>query len=119
VQHVRVHDTLQDWPKLILSRALQEIEFDNGPHSITRVQFRYRLVQDAKGSNEVKRSAAIEILKFMKEKGVLMALRNETGPVGALARAAFFQVMNPKISVDKIPDVVKADNGSGAGGGAH
>jgi hypothetical protein len=55
----------------------------------------------------------------MKEKGVLMALRNETGPVGALARAAFFQVMNPKISVDKIPDVVKADNGSGAGGGAH
>ncbi len=49
VQHVRVHDALQEWPKLILSRALQEIEFDNGPHSITRVQFRYRLMMDAKG----------------------------------------------------------------------
>ena len=36
VQHVRVHDALQEWPKLILSRALQEIEFDNGPHPMTR-----------------------------------------------------------------------------------
>ncbi len=79
VQHVRVHDALQEWPKLLLSRALQEIEFDNGPHSITRVQFRYRLMQDAKGTNDLKREAAIEILKFMKEKGVLMALRSEPG----------------------------------------
>ena len=52
VAHVRVHESLQDWPKFILSRALQEIEFDNGPHSITRVQFRYRLMQDAKSTND-------------------------------------------------------------------
>jgi HEAT repeat protein len=115
VQHVRVHEALQEWPKLLLSRALQEIEFDNGPHSITRVQFRYRLMQDAKGSNDLKRQAAIEILKFMKEKGVLMALRNEPGPTGELAKVAFFQVMNPKVNAEKLPDVVKADNGSGAG----
>jgi HEAT repeat protein len=114
VQHVRVHDALQEWPKLILSRALQGIEFDNGPHSITRVQFRYRLLQDAKGSNDVKRQSAIEALKFMKEKGALMALRNETGPVGALAKTAFFQLMNPKVTVEKLPDAVKADNGSGS-----
>ena len=117
VQHVRVHDALQEWPKLLLSRALQEIEFDNGPHSITRVQFRYRLMQDAKGSNDLKREAAIEILKFMKEKGVLMALRNEPGATGQLAKAAFFQVMNPKVNSEKLPDVVKADN-AGAGGAA-
>jgi HEAT repeat protein len=110
VQHVRVHEALQEWPKLILSRALQEIEFDNGPHSITRVQFRYRLMQDAKGSNDIKRQAAIEILKFMKEKGVLMALRSEPGQTGVLAKQAFFEVMNPKLAGEKIPDVVKADN---------
>jgi len=110
VAHVRVHDALQDWPKLILSRALQEIEFDNGPHSITRVQFRYRLMQDAKGSNDVKRTAAIEILKFMKEKGVLMALRQEPGVTGELAKQAFFDVMNPKLGSEHIPDAVKADN---------
>ncbi|MGO8992983.1 MAG: HEAT repeat domain-containing protein [Polyangiaceae bacterium] len=119
VQHVRVREALQEWPKLLLSRALQEIEFDNGPHSITRVQFRYRLMQDAKGSNDLKREAAIEILKFMKEKGVLMALRNEPGPTGELAKAAFFQVMNPKVNSEKLPDVVKADNGNAGGGMPH
>ena len=118
VKHVRVKDGLQEWPKLILSRALQGIEFDNGPHSITKVQFRYRLIQDAKGNNEIKRQAAIEILKFMKEKGVLMALRNEPGDTGALAKQAFFEVMNPKVAADKIPDAVKAENGN-AGGSAH
>jgi HEAT repeat protein len=110
VAHIRVHESLQDWPKLILSRALQEIEFDNGPHSITRVQFRYRLMQDAKASNDLKRQSAIAILKFMKEKGVLMALRNEPGPTGDLAKQAFFEVMNPKIAAEHIPDAVKADN---------
>jgi HEAT repeat protein len=119
VQHVRVKDALQEWPKLLLSRALQEIEFDNGPHSITRVQFRYRLMQDAKGQNPLKREAAIEILKFMKEKGVLMALRSEPGPTGELAKVAFFQVMNPKVNTEKLPDVVKADNGSAGGGLPH
>jgi HEAT repeat protein len=119
VQHVRVKDALQEWPKLLLSRALQEIEFDNGPHSITRVQFRYRLMQDAKGGNPLKREAAIEILKFMKEKGVLMALRSEPGPTGELAKVAFFQVMNPKVNTEKLPDVVKADNGSAGGGLPH
>ncbi|HEY2513714.1 MAG TPA: HEAT repeat domain-containing protein [Polyangiaceae bacterium] len=118
VKHVRVKEGLQEWPKLILSRALQGIEFDNGPHSITKVQFRYRLIQDAKGNNEIKRQAAIEILKFMKEKGVLMALRNEAGETGALAKQAFFEVMNPKVAADKIPDAVKAENGN-AGGSAH
>ena len=31
-RHVKVHDALQDWPTLILSRAIQGIEYDNGPH---------------------------------------------------------------------------------------
>ena len=115
--HVRVHDAYQDWPKLILSRAIQEIEFDNGPHSITRVQFRNRLIADARGTNDVKRTAAIEILKFMKEKGVLMALRNDQGPVAELARQAFFDVMNPKIVADKLPDAPKAADNAGTGGG--
>ena len=117
--HVKVHDGLQDWPKMILSRAIQGIEFDNGPHSLTRVQFRYRLLQDARGSNEVKRTSAIEILKFMKEKGVLMALRNEPGPVAELARQAFFEIMNPKLSAERVPDAPKAENAGAPGGMPH
>jgi HEAT repeat protein len=116
-RHVKVHDALQDWPDLVLSRAIQGIEFDNGPHSMTRVQFRMRLIADAKGTNDQKRAAAIEVLKFMKERGVLMALRSEPGPVGPLARQAFFEVMNPKLVTDKLPEAAKA--GSGGGGMPH
>jgi hypothetical protein len=109
IAHVKVHDQLQDWPRMILGRNLVEsIEVDNGPHSMTRVQLRARLLADAKGSNDVKRAEAIAILKFIKEKGVLMALRNEPGPTGDLAKRAFFEVMNPKASGEGIPEYAKA-----------
>ena len=101
---VRVRDALQDWPRLILSRALQGIEYDSGPHSMTRVQLRVRLLKDARGADEKKRTQAIEILKFMKEKGVLMALKGESGPHAPLAAKAFFEVMNPKIVSESLPD---------------
>jgi HEAT repeat protein len=109
IAHVKVHDQLQDWPRLILGRNLVEsIEIDNGPHSMTRVQLRARLMADAKGSNAVKRDEAIHILKFIKEKGVLMALRGEPGALGELARQAFFEVMNPKSSAESVPESPKS-----------
>ena len=107
--HVKVHDQLQDWPRLILGRNLVEsIEIDNGPHSMTRVQLRARLLADAKGANDVKRTEAIRILKFIKEKGVLMALKSEPGVLGDLARQAFFEVMNPKATAESVPESPKA-----------
>jgi hypothetical protein len=111
IAHVKVHDQLQDWPRLILGRNLVEsIEIDNGPHSMTRVQLRGRLIADAKGTNDVKRAEAIAILKFIKEKGVLMALRSEPGPLGEMARQAFFEVMNPKTVVESVPESPKAQS---------
>jgi HEAT repeat protein len=111
IAHVKVHDQLQDWPRLILGRNLVEsIEMDNGPHSMTRVQLRARLIADAKSANEIKRNDAIQILKFVKEKGVLMALRNEPGPLGEMARRAFFEVMNPKASAESVPESPKAQS---------
>lgn len=115
---VKVGGVMQDWPKAILSRAIQGIEFDNGPHSMTRVQFRMRLYADAKQGDDTKRGEAIQILKFMKEKGVLMALRAEPGGLGELARAAFFEIMNPKVVDDRIPDAPKAANDPNTGAGA-
>lgn len=101
---VRVRDALQDWPKLILSRAIQGIDYDNGPRSVTRVQMRIRLLRDAKGGDEKKRVQAINILKFMGEKGVLMALKSEQGPWQAQAQQAFFELMNPKVATDALPE---------------
>jgi HEAT repeat protein len=120
--HVKIHDQLQDWPRIILGRNLVEsIEIDNGPHSMTRVQLRSRLYTDAKGSNEVKRNEAIALLKFTKEKGVLMALRNEPAPLGDMARQAFFEVMNPKATGEAIPEYAKAPvtGGQPPGPGGH
>jgi hypothetical protein len=114
IAHVKVHDVLQDWPRLILGRNLVEsIEIDNGPHSMTRVQLRGRLIADAKGTSEVKRAEAIRILKFIKEKGVLMALRNEPSPLGEMARQAFFEVMNPKATAESVPESPKAQKNQG------
>jgi hypothetical protein len=120
IAHVKVHDQLQDWPRLILGRNLVEsIEIDNGPHSMTRVQLRARLLSDARSANAVKRAQAIQMLKFTKEKGVLMALRTEAEPLGEMARNAFFEVMNPKATAESVPESPKAqrnDNPPGLGG---
>jgi hypothetical protein len=121
IAHVKVRDQLQDWPRLILGRNLVEsIEIDNGPHSMTRVQLRARLLSDAKSGNEVKRAEAIRMLKFTQEKGVLMALRSEPEPLGEMARSAFFEVMNPKATAESVPESPKAQgNDSPSFGGAN
>jgi HEAT repeat protein len=107
---VRLGDSIQDWPRLILSRGIQGIDYDNGPHSLTRVQMRVRLLTDARGADETKRVQAIQILKFMGEKGVLMALKSEAGPARELARQAFFELMNPKVTVDALPEAKAASS---------
>ena len=43
-----------------------------------------------------------------------MALRGEMGPVGAMARQAFFEVMNPKLTADALPEAVKTGGGGTA-----
>jgi HEAT repeat protein len=120
IAHVRVNGMLQDWPRIILGRNLVEsVEIDNGPHSMTRVQMRARLLADALGTNDVKRQQAIHILKFVKEKGVLMALRTAPAPVGDMAKQAFFEVMNPKASGEAVPEApqaAKQNEGAGAPG---
>jgi HEAT repeat protein len=102
-RHTRINGSVQDWPRLVLGRALDTMTYDNGPHSITRVRLRYALYKDAQGADAKKRDAAIMILKFLKEMGVLMALKSGTGPGAEAARAAFFEVMNPKRGGDPIP----------------
>jgi hypothetical protein len=110
---VKVRDALQDWPRLILSRAIQGIDYDNGPHSVTRVQMRVRLLRDARGADEKKRKDAVMILKFMNEKGALMALKSEQGPAKELARQAFFELMNPKATTESLPEAKDAKASAG------
>lgn len=105
IARVSIRATPQEWARVMLMKQLDNLIFDNGPHSFTRVVLRYRLWEMAKGSDEVKRAGAIRTLKFMKEQGVLFALRSQPGPTGELAKAAYFELMNPKVVVGvNIPD---------------
>jgi HEAT repeat protein len=109
ISKLSIRMTQQEWARVMLMKQFDNLAFDNGPHSFTRVVLRYRLWQMAKGDDAVKRAGAIRALKFMKEQGVLLALRDESGPVGELARAAYFELMNPKVVLDgvKVPDEPK------------
>jgi hypothetical protein len=105
ISRVSIRQTPQEWARVMLMRQLDNLVFDNGPHSFTRVVLRHRLWSMAKGNDEAKRNGALRALKFMKEQGVLLALRNEQGPAGQLARDAYFELMNPKlVSGVVVPD---------------
>jgi HEAT repeat protein len=96
ISKLSVRQTQQEWARVLLMKQFDNLIFDNGPHSFTRVVLRYRLWQMAKGDDAVKRAGAIRALKFMSEQGVLLALRDESGPAGEQARDAYFELMNPK-----------------------
>ncbi len=96
ISHIEINQTPQEWATGLLMKQFDNLDFDNGPHSFTRVVLRYRLWQMAR-TDDAKREAVIRTLKFMKEQGLLIALREEEGPVGKLARDAYHELMNPKV----------------------
>jgi HEAT repeat protein len=96
ISHVEINQTPQEWATGLLIKQFDNLDFDNGPHSFTRVVLRNRLWQMAR-TDEAKREAAIRTLLFMKEQGILIALRDEEGVVGKLGREAYHTLMNPKV----------------------
>lgn len=115
ISHVKLAEVPQQWARERLQAQFDNLDFDNGPHSETRVVLRSRLYQAAKSADAAQAKNAIDTLKFMKEKGVLMALRHEQGVAGELAKKAFFELMNPKLQLEDVsklqpkgsPDSVK------------
>jgi HEAT repeat protein len=97
IARVKVADAPQDWARQRLQAQFDNLQFDNGPHSETRVVLRVRLYRAAKSGDTATKKGAIQTLKFMKEKGVLMALRQEPGETGDLAKRAFHELMNPRL----------------------
>lgn len=115
IQQVELKGVPQDWAPFLLMKQFDNLQFDNGPHSFTRVVLRVRLMRMAKdASKKEMMEGAIRTLKFMKEQGVLLALRDEKGPTGELAGAAYFELMNPKVITDvKVPEDDKGGGGKG------
>ncbi|MBN2193788.1 MAG: HEAT repeat domain-containing protein [Polyangiaceae bacterium] len=97
MSRVEIAQTPQEWARAQLMSQFENLHFDNGPHSFTRVVLRYRLDEMARGQDKELREGAIRTLKFMQEQGVLLALRDAEGETGRLASQAYHELMNPKI----------------------
>jgi HEAT repeat protein len=111
ISRTDLKDTPQEWASELLRRQFDNLEFDNGPHSFTRVVLRYRLMQMAEGNDAIQKKGAIDTLRFMKEQGVLLALRDKEGEVGKLASEAYHLLMNPK-AVRGVISTKDEDHGS-------
>jgi HEAT repeat protein len=111
ITRIKVNDVPQDWARQLLQGQFDNLKFDNGPHSETRVVLRHRLYQAARTGDAAAQKGAIETLKFMKEKGVLMALRHEKSEVGELAKKAFHELMNPKSVAAEDPRALSPKKG--------
>jgi len=98
ISRIEINLTPQMWAPQLLERQFDNLIFDNGPHSFTRVVLRNRLLQMAAGSDADKASGAIRTLKFMKELGVLMAVRDSSAPSAKLAGQAAFEIVNPRLT---------------------
>ena len=97
ISRVKLGDAPQEWGRQRLKAQFDNLDFDNGPHSETRVVLRMRLFEAAKTGDPATKANAIMTLQFMKEQGVLLALKDEKGETGKLAAEAYHKLMNPRL----------------------
>jgi len=95
MRRVEVAGVVQEWAHQRLQAQFGNLRFDNGPHSETRVVLRSRLLKDVRTGSAERKKGAFMTLVFMQERGALLALRDEPGDLGVLARIALHQVTNP------------------------
>ena len=95
IAHVEANANTQSWAVQRLQSQFDNLRFDNGPHSETRVVLRQRLLRDAKTGPAERKRSAISTLTFMRERGSLLALQDEPGEIGPLSRRSLFVLANP------------------------
>jgi hypothetical protein len=76
----------QRFARRALAAQLGVLEFDNGPHSATRVVLDYQLMTLARGADERRAELAIRALGLLGDAGMLLALSRDGGPRAKLAR---------------------------------
>jgi hypothetical protein len=79
------------WAEERLGQQLGNLEYDNGPHSLTRAVARIRLLQAARRERGAAKDA-IGVLAAMKEVGALMALARDEAPHAATAAEALTEL---------------------------
>ena len=102
ISRVVINATPQVWAADKLTDQFENLIYDNGPHSFTRVVLRNELYRMAQGNDPEKAAGSVRTLKFMKELGTLMALAEGEGEVAELAAEAAFELKNPKLVVGAV-----------------
>jgi HEAT repeat protein len=89
--------TTHEWAAIYLQSGLKRLDMNaTVPGGMDRLVLRYKLNQAAKKGDDGVKALAIDTLKFFKEQGSIMALREEAGTTGELARRAFFELRHPE-----------------------
>ncbi len=102
IAELEVGGQRQDWALTLLGSRLREVEYDTGPHSITRPGLRCRLLKLATEGRPEQRQDAVRTLQLMGEFGPLLALRDRTDELGRLAQRALSEVLEyPELNTDE------------------
>jgi hypothetical protein len=72
----------QRWVADDLAAQLRGLAMQTAPHALSLTMVRYRLLSSARNGDE----AAVRTLRFMGQRGAVLALAADDGPVGRLAR---------------------------------
>lgn len=96
-------DAGHEWLQRAVAKALEQVMFDSGPHSLTRPVLRYRLRQLAQSKRLLQRTAAVRALWYLREQGSLLALAQGKTPEAAFARDAYQQLLQPPVACDECP----------------
>jgi HEAT repeat protein len=81
-----VHERPQDWATRQLGLSLEQLVFDNGPHSATRVILNDQLRRVARGADLRHTELALSTLGLLHETGHLLDFSRGTGPTADSAR---------------------------------
>ncbi|GAC1360188.1 MAG: hypothetical protein NVSMB47_12800 [Polyangiales bacterium] len=97
-----------EWASIYLQAGFKRLDMNaTVPGGVDKLILRWKLNQAAKTGDEVMKQAAIDTLKFLKEQGSIMALRDEAGSTGEMARKAFFELRHPEVA--QLGDKEKAE----------
>lgn len=106
--------TPHEWASIYLQAGLRRLDMNaTVPGGMDRLVLRYKLNKAAKTGDDATKQLAIDTLKFFKEQGSIMALRDEAGSTGEMARRAYFEIRHPEVAMgapgDKEKDPSKED----------
>jgi hypothetical protein len=86
-----------EWASIYLQAGFKRLDMNaTVPGGVDKLILRWKLNQAAKKGDDATKQAAIDTLLFLNEQGSIMALRDEAGSTGDMARRAFFLLRHPE-----------------------